>query len=108
MAGHEGRQARRPAGWPGVTDRSDAADPGRPGSARHRRPDRPMDAVARRTPTGWRVGDEEVSDLTSAMVLADLLAADLSAGRAERMPRSPPRPPGPGTRPAVTPASWAA
>jgi ANTAR domain len=35
--------------------------------------------VARRTPTGWRVGDEEVSDLTSAMVLADLLAADLPA-----------------------------
>jgi ANTAR domain len=32
--------------------------------------------VARRTATGWRVGDEEVSDLTSAMVLADLLAAD--------------------------------
>jgi hypothetical protein len=38
-----------------------------------------MDAVARRTPTGWRVGDEEVPDLTSAMVLADLLAAELSA-----------------------------
>jgi len=34
-------------------------------------------AVARRTATGWRVGDEEVSDLTSAMVLADLLAAEL-------------------------------
>ena len=33
--------------------------------------------VARRTATGWRVGDEEVSDLTSAMVLADLLAADM-------------------------------
>jgi hypothetical protein len=33
--------------------------------------------VARRTATGWRVGDEEVSDLTSAMVLADLLAAEL-------------------------------
>ncbi|HZC39718.1 MAG TPA: ANTAR domain-containing protein [Streptosporangiaceae bacterium] len=31
----------------------------------------------RRTPSGWKVGDEEVSDLTSAMVLADLLAADL-------------------------------
>jgi ANTAR domain-containing protein len=30
-----------------------------------------------RTAGGWRVGDEEVSDLTSAMVLADLLAADL-------------------------------
>ena len=48
-------------------------------------PDRSRDAaylygpepVARRTPTGWRVGDEEVSDLTSAMVLADLLAEDL-------------------------------
>jgi ANTAR domain len=35
--------------------------------------------VARRTSTGWRVGDEEVSDLTSAMVLADLLAAELPA-----------------------------
>ena len=33
----------------------------------------------RRTATGWRVGDEEVSDLTSAMVLADLLAAELPA-----------------------------
>jgi ANTAR domain-containing protein len=33
--------------------------------------------VARRTATGWRVGDEEVPDLTSAMVLADLIAAEL-------------------------------
>jgi hypothetical protein len=33
--------------------------------------------VAWRTPTGWRVGDEEVPDLTSAMVLADILAAEL-------------------------------
>ena len=54
--------------------------------------------VARRTATGWRVGDEEVSDLTSAMVLADLLAADLP-------PEGPPTPgspaaagPGPGQR----------
>ena len=39
----------------------------------------PIEPVARRTPTGWRVGDEEVPDLTSAMVLADLLAAELSA-----------------------------
>ena len=44
--------------------------------------------VARRTSTGWRVGDEEVSDLTSAMVLADLLAADLPA-------EGPPTPGGP-------------
>ena len=27
--------------------------------------------VARRTATGWRVGDEEVSDLTSAMVRSE-------------------------------------
>jgi hypothetical protein len=33
--------------------------------------------VVRRSPHGWRVGDEEAADLTSAMVLADLLAADL-------------------------------
>ncbi len=39
----------------------------------------PMEAVARRTPTGWRVGDEELPDLTNAMVLADLLAAELAA-----------------------------
>jgi hypothetical protein len=34
------------------------------------------DAVVRRTKDGWRVGGDEVSDLTSAMVLADLLAAE--------------------------------
>ena len=57
----------------------------------------PMDAVARRTPTGWRVGDEEVPDLTSAMVLADLLAAELSAEEqadldaAAAAPPAPPR-----------------
>jgi hypothetical protein len=46
------------------------------GAGSYRRQDAP---VARRTSTGWRVGDEEVSDLTSAMVLADLLAAELPA-----------------------------
>jgi hypothetical protein len=44
------------------------------------------EAVARRTPTGWRVGGEEVPDLTSAMVLADLLAADLSSDEQGRAP----------------------
>lgn len=39
----------------------------------------PEDAVLRRTPDGWRVGTEDVPDLTCAMVLADLLAAELSA-----------------------------
>jgi hypothetical protein len=66
----------------GMTDRSGAAgsrgDDQDLGPAADG-PTVPMDAVARRTPTGWRVGDEEVPDLTSAMVLADLLAAELSA-----------------------------
>jgi hypothetical protein len=31
--------------------------------------------VVRRGERGWQVGDEQVADLTSAMVLADLLAA---------------------------------
>jgi hypothetical protein len=34
--------------------------------------------VVRRTKDGWRVGDSDVADLTSAMALADLLAADPS------------------------------
>jgi hypothetical protein len=33
--------------------------------------------VVRRSEQGWQVGDEQAADLTSAMVLADLLAADL-------------------------------
>jgi hypothetical protein len=33
--------------------------------------------VVRRTPDGWRVGDTELPDLTCAMVLADLIAAEL-------------------------------
>ncbi len=36
------------------------------------------ETVLRRSGRGWVVGDEEASDLTSAMVLADLLAADLA------------------------------
>jgi hypothetical protein len=38
------------------------------------------DAVVRRTKDGWRVGGADVPDLTSAMVLADLLAAEIPAG----------------------------
>ena len=34
-------------------------------------------AVLRRTPAGWSVGDEDLPDLTCAMVLADLIAAEL-------------------------------
>jgi hypothetical protein len=35
--------------------------------------------VVRRSEQGWQVGPEETADLTSAMVLADLLAADLGS-----------------------------
>src|SRR5487761_1735644 len=36
----------------------------------------PEDVVVRKAERGWVVGDENVADLTSAMVLADLFAAD--------------------------------
>jgi hypothetical protein len=36
----------------------------------------PDDAVVRRTKDGWRVGTEDVPDLTCAMILADLIAAE--------------------------------
>jgi hypothetical protein len=41
------------------------------------------DAVVRRTKDGWRVGGTELSDLTSAMVLADLLSAEMAASGGE-------------------------
>jgi hypothetical protein len=46
------------------------------------------DAVVRRTKDGWRVGGDDVPDLTSAMVLADLLAAEQGApdGQVVRKP----------------------
>jgi len=80
-----------------MTDRSDG---GAQGSDRDLGPVTdgptvPMDAVARRTPTGWRVGDEEVPDLTSAMVLADLLAAELSAEEQAELDAAAAAPPAP-------------
>jgi hypothetical protein len=45
------------------------------------------EAVVRRTKDGWRVGGADLPDLTSAMVLADLLAAELAApATAEQSP----------------------
>ena len=38
------------------------------------------DVVVRKAEHGWVVGDENVADLTSAMVLADLFAADEAGG----------------------------
>jgi ANTAR domain len=60
--------------------------------------------VVRKAERGWVVGEENVSDLTSAMVLADLFAADqaasddtglLEAVDAEGAPRRPAGPPAP-------------
>jgi ANTAR domain len=48
--------------------------------------------VVRRSGQGWRVGEDELPDLTSAMVLADLLAADNPGAvlaRPERYPTAP-------------------
>jgi ANTAR domain len=46
------------------------------------------DPVVRRTKDGWRVGGSDLPDLTSAMVLADLISAELasSAGPAGPAP----------------------
>jgi hypothetical protein len=45
--------------------------------------------VLRRSGQGWQVGPEEATDLTSAMVLADLLAADLGSPTVPLVARSP-------------------
>ena len=45
--------------------------------------------VVRRSERGWQVGNEQAADLTSAMVLADLIAADLGAPAPP--PAGPPR-----------------
>ena len=47
----------------------------------------PDDAVVRRTKDGWRVGSDDLPDLTCAMVLADLIAAEI--GMAEASPGKP-------------------
>lgn len=48
----------------------------------------PQDAVVRRTKDGWRVGNDELPDLTCAMILADLLAAE--TGMPDVRPSKPP------------------
>ena len=62
------------------------------------------DVVVRKAERGWVVGDENVSDLTSAMVLADLFAADQADSDDTRLmeavdetgaPRGASRPPAP-------------
>jgi ANTAR domain len=60
------------------------------------------EAVVRRTRDGWRVGDDELPDLMCAMVLADLLAAELPTEIQPAVPAEPgtPQPAsGPAARP---------
>ena len=46
--------------------------------------------VIRRSPSGgWEVGGEQTGDLTSAMVLADLLAGEIEPGNRPRRPEEP-------------------
>ncbi|HEY5985970.1 MAG TPA: ANTAR domain-containing protein [Streptosporangiaceae bacterium] len=59
-------------------------------------------SVARRTPQGWRIGEEEVPDLTSAMVLGDLLAAELAADSTGQSAEAPAAASGPAHEPAAT------
>jgi len=92
---------------PGASaSRARAAGPG----AGPSHPDAPLpvpgrDAVVRRTADGWRVGDDDLPDLTCAMVLADLLAAELPTEVQPAVPAVPPAAqadavPAPGRRPA--------
>jgi ANTAR domain len=61
-----------PASLTGARREDQAASPAAPGE-----PDRPPLAVVRRSGRGWRVDDEELPDLMSAIVFADLLAPEL-------------------------------
>jgi len=53
---------------------------------------KPDETVVRRSGRGWIVGDEAAPDLTSAMVLADLLAADLASPEPATASKPAPRP----------------
>jgi len=65
-----------------------AGDPSGPAPAGA--PSAPVEeAVVRRTADGWRVGDDELPDLTCAMVLADLLAAELPTEIQPAVPAAP-------------------
>ena len=79
MSEHRSQTAtRKPASAPPGSGRPMSARPARaPGR-------RPEAAVLRRTPDGWRVGADDLPDLTCAMVLADLFAAELAIDRVQR------------------------
>ncbi len=80
---HSQTAARKPASAPQAA----AGHAGSPGTGLVP----PEAAVLRRTPDGWRVGAEDLPDLTCAMVLADLFAAEpaIDLGAADAAPDTP-------------------
>jgi hypothetical protein len=54
--------------------------------------ERPDDLVVRKASRGWVVGEEEVSDLTSAMVLADIFAAEQAQSPSKQTQQAPAAP----------------
>jgi hypothetical protein len=82
----------------GAAVQPDDVAPG-PGDDAARSVAQPADAVVRRTKDGWRVGDSEVPDLTSAMALADLISAELDSG--EEAARAATADPAPAAAPAA-------
>ena len=72
MSDNRGQTATR---MPASAPQAATGQPGSPGAGAVP----PEAAVLRRTPDGWRVGADDLPDLTCAMVLADLFAADLAA-----------------------------
>lgn len=65
--------AARPPASPAVPRQEPGAAAAAPAQ-----PDAEHVVTVRRTGTGWRAGDEELPDLVSAMILADLLAPGLA------------------------------
>jgi len=85
------------AGLPGSTGPGAYAARGRSASPVHATPPSVFpvadeEPVVRRTADGWRVGDDELPDLTCAMVLADLIAAELPTDIQPAIPPDPPAP----------------
>jgi hypothetical protein len=104
--------ARPPGAAPYGPDAAGSRAPGagasraRPAGADVSHPDASLsvpgqDAVVRRTADGWRVGDDDLPDLTCAMVLADLLAAELPTEVQPAVPAVPPAPAQPDAVPAA-------
>jgi hypothetical protein len=80
-----------PTKMPACAQEAVVGHSGSPGAA----PAPSEDAVLRRTPDGWRVGADDVPDLTCAMVLADLFAAEFAADDGAGPPAAPDGPDAP-------------